>query len=128
MWVNLIAQFGGFWGFFTLLTQAPTYFHLIHGWSVHMTGLLSGIPHLCRIIFAIVFSAFMDSLLKRQKLSRTSVRKLAGGVANIVQGLFVICLAYSGCNAMAAVIFFNLATTVYGAVSSGQLALFIDIR
>lgn len=128
VWVVMIAQWGGIWGFFTLLTQAPTYFHSIHGWGVNMTGLLSGIPHLCRIVFAIALSALMDYLLKRQKLSRTNVRRLAGSIANIAQGIFVIGLAVSGCNTMAAVIFFNLATAMYGAVSCGPLALFIDIR
>lgn len=33
IWMNIIAQWGGIWGFFTILTQAPTYFKFIHGWD-----------------------------------------------------------------------------------------------
>lgn len=93
-----------------------------------MTGLLSGIPHLCRMIFAYIFSIFIDSLLRNEKLSRTNVRKLAGGVANIVHGLFVVGLAYSGCNSTLAVVYLTLATSVHGAVSSAQLPSLIEIR
>jgi hypothetical protein len=60
----------------TMLTQAPTFFRYIHGWGLEMTGILSGIPHLCRFIFALGFSFFGDYLLRSNKLSRTNVRKL----------------------------------------------------
>lgn len=128
IWPNLIAQFGAVWGLFTMMTQAPTYFHAIHGWSVEKIGLLTGISHLTRIIFAMIFSAFMDYLLKSEKMNRTNVRRLASGVATIVHGLFVIALAYSGCNSVAAILLLTMATTMHGAVSSGMFASVIDIR
>lgn len=128
VWVNLIGQFGAVWGLFTTMTQAPTYFHAIHGWSIEKIGFLNGIPHLTRIIFAIIISAFTDHLLKSGKLGRTNVRKLAGGVATIVHGIFIIALAYSGCSSTAAFIFLTLATTTHGAVSAGMFACVIDIR
>lgn len=126
--MNLIAQFGAVWGLFTTMTQAPTYFHAIHGWNIEKIGLLNGIPHLTRIIFALMISAFTDRLLKTEKLSRTNVRKLAGGVSNIVHGLFIIALAYSGCNSTVAFIFLTLATTTHGAVAAGMFASVIEIR
>lgn len=128
VWVNLIAQFGGVWGLFTLMTQAPTYFRVIHGWSIEKIGLLNGITHLTRMIFAMIFSAVMDYLLKTEKLTRTNVRKLASGFATIVHGLFVIALAYSGCNSVAAFVFLSIATTMHGSVSAGMFASVIDIR
>lgn len=128
IYINIIGQFGGIWGLFTMMTQGPTYFRIIHGWNVQMTGLLNGVPHLCRMIFAFFFSTFVDSLLKNKTLSRTNVRKLAGGTSTILTGIFVLGLAYSGCNSIAAIVFLILATSVHGAVSSGQLASLIDIR
>lgn len=75
--MNTIAQWGGIWGLFTLLAQAPTYFRFIHGWGIEMTGVLSGLPHLLRVGFSIVFSRFADYLLKNNKMSRNNVRRLA---------------------------------------------------
>lgn len=77
VWINAIAQWGGIWGLFTLLTQAPTYFRFIHGWGIEMTGILSGLPHLLRVGFSIVFSNFGDYLLSNNKMSRNNVRRLA---------------------------------------------------
>lgn len=77
VWMNGIAQWGGIWGLFTMITQAPTYFRFIHGWGIEMVGILSGLPHLLRIGFSIVFSHYGDYLLTTNKMSRTNVRKLA---------------------------------------------------
>lgn len=76
-WLNIIAQWGGVWGLFTLLAQAPSYFRLVHGWGIEMTGILSGLPHLLRVIFSLIMSTICDHLLTTNKMSRTNVRKLA---------------------------------------------------
>lgn len=34
VWMNVIGQFGGVWGLFTLMTQTPTYFKVIHNWDI----------------------------------------------------------------------------------------------
>lgn len=78
LWVNTIAQWGGIWSLFTLLTQAPTYFRFIHGWGIEMTGLLSGLPHLLRVGFSLIVSTIGDYIITNDKMSRTNVRKLAG--------------------------------------------------
>lgn len=127
VWVISIAQFGGVWGLFTLMTQAPTYFRTIHGWNLGMTGILSGMPHLMRMLFAYVFSLFGDWLLTRELMSRTNVRKLAGTFSMIVSGGFVVGLAYCGSHAGLAITMLILATSVHGAVSTGPLANLVDI-
>lgn len=35
VWVTIAAHWGTAWGFFTLMTQAPTYFNFIHGWNIN---------------------------------------------------------------------------------------------
>lgn len=77
VWINTLAQWGGIWGLFTILTQAPTYFRFIHGWGIEMTGILSGLPHLLRVGFSMIFSYFGDYLLSNNKMSRKNVRRLA---------------------------------------------------
>lgn len=60
-------------------------------------------------------------------MSTTNVRKMATFVCSIVKGLFVIGIAYSGCNSIMAVAFLTIATTLHGAVSTGALASVVDI-
>jgi MFS transporter, ACS family, solute carrier family 17 (sodium-dependent inorganic phosphate cotransporter), member 5 len=76
-WMNIIAQWGGVYGLFTLIAQAPSYFRFVHGWGIEMTGILSGLPHLFRVIFSLFMSTICDHLLATSKMSRTNVRKLA---------------------------------------------------
>ncbi|KAK3911778.1 Vesicular glutamate transporter 2, partial [Frankliniella fusca] len=127
VWMNIVAQWGGLWGLLTLMTQAPSYFRNVHGWGIRMTGLLSGLPQLCRMLFAVVFSTIGDYLLKSNRMSRSNVRKMATAMCNIGQAAFVIGLAFSGCNKIAAIFFLTAATAANGAVSTGALASMVDI-
>ncbi|KAJ8869277.1 hypothetical protein PR048_030849 [Dryococelus australis] len=127
VWMNIIAQWGDTWEMFTLTTQAPTYFKYIHGWDSAMTGLLSGLPHLCRIIIAYFMGVICDWLLQSDLLQRTNVRKIATAVCCIGQGVFTIGLAFSGCNKLVSVACLMLATGMSGAISSGPLASHIDL-
>ncbi|XP_063237104.1 putative inorganic phosphate cotransporter isoform X2 [Bacillus rossius redtenbacheri] len=127
VWMNIVAQWGDTWEMFTLTTQAPTYFKYIHGWDVGMTGLLSGLPHLCRIVVAYFMGVLCDWLLQSDVLPRTAVRKIATAVCCIGQGVFTVGLAFSGCNKLVSVACLMLATGMSGAISSGPLASHIDL-
>ncbi|KAK3927977.1 Vesicular glutamate transporter 2 [Frankliniella fusca] len=127
VWINVAAQWGGIWALFTLLTQAPTYFSNVHHWGAGMSGLLSGVPHLCRTVVATVVSHVGDNLLKKGVISRTTLRKIAAAICNIGMGMFVLGLAWSGCNALSAAICLTIATALHGAVSTGPLASIVDI-
>jgi len=49
------------------------------------------------------------------------------GIGNILQGLFILGLCYSGCDSVVAVIMLFCATIVHGAISSGALTSAVDI-
>lgn len=125
--VIVIAQWGGVWGLFTLMTQAPTYFRNVHGWTVSATGLLSGLPHLMRMACALVCSWLGDWLLSSGRMQRTNVRRLAGAVCLLANGAFMVGLAFAGCNAWLAVALLVAATAMHGAVSTGPLAGLVDL-
>ncbi|XP_031639121.1 sialin-like, partial [Contarinia nasturtii] len=105
----------------------PTYFHTIHGWGVQITGILSGVPHLVRMVFAYFFQFTVIHCCKKNSWGRTNVRKFACFISIILNGVFVIGLAYSGCSSTTAVVFLILATGVYGAVTAGLIAAVIDM-
>lgn len=117
LWINCIAQLGGTFGLFTILTQGPSYFRNIHGWDSTKVGLLAGIPHLFRSIMAITISQLMDYMLKNEILSRNNVRKTGTAICTILNGLFVLGLAFSGCDATLACMCMILATASHGGVS-----------
>lgn len=60
-------------------------------------------------------------------MTRNNARRLAGGVATIVNGVLVLGAAYAGCSPLAALTFLSAANMVHGAISSGPLASLIDM-
>jgi len=48
-------------------------------------------------------------------------------IGNVLQGLFILGLCYSGCDSVVAVIMLFSATAVNGAISSGALSAVVDI-
>lgn len=127
VWVTTAAQWSGAWGFLTLMTQGPSYLNFIHGWNINATGLLSGMPHILRMIFSYLFSSMSDWLLRTNRMSLTNVRKLATFVCTGLQGILILFLGYSGCHPILAVVFMMAGTVVNGAVSASTLANFVDL-
>lgn len=91
------------------------------------TGILSGLPHVLRMIFSYYFSVISDWLIRTKKMTLTNVRKLATFVCTGVQGVFILGLGYSGCHPILAVIFMMAGTAVNGACSASTLANFVDL-
>ncbi|XP_011303492.1 vesicular glutamate transporter 1 isoform X2 [Fopius arisanus] len=127
VWITIIAHWGGVWGFLTFMTQAPSYFNFVHGWNINATGLLSGLPHVLRMIFSYIYSIFSDWLLRTQRMSHKNVRKLANFVTTGGGALFTLGLSFSGCQPILAIIFMMAGTAINGAVSAGTLAVFVDL-
>ncbi|XP_076636872.1 sialin-like isoform X1 [Colletes latitarsis] len=127
VWITITAQWGSGWGFLTLMTQTPSYFNFVHGWNINATGLISGAPHVLRMIFSYYFSMMCDWLLRTKRMSLTNVRKLATFVCTALQGVFILILGYSGCEPILAVIFMMAGTAANGAISASTLPNFVDL-
>ncbi|XP_014220023.1 sialin-like [Copidosoma floridanum] len=126
-WVTIIAHWGGVWGFITFMTQAPSYFNYVQGWNINATGLLSGSPHVARMLFSYTFSMVADWLLRTKRMSLTGVRKFANLVCVGGQGVLTVGLALSGCEPAYATFFMITGTAINGAVSSATIPVFVEL-
>ncbi|KAK0182211.1 hypothetical protein PV327_000372 [Microctonus hyperodae] len=127
VWVCIMAHWGATWGFYTLLAQGPTYFSFIHGWDINMTGIIAGAPHILLMLFSYGFGVLSDWLLEKKKMTLTGIRKLSMFMCTLVQAIFTVGLALSGCHSMLAVFFMITGTVMTGAVSSGSIANLVDL-
>ncbi|XP_076752859.1 sialin-like [Xylocopa sonorina] len=127
IWITIVAQWGVAWGLFTLITQAPTYFNFIHGWNINATGVISGVPHLLRMVFSYYYSIMSDWLIRTNRMNLTNVRKLATFVCTGLQGICILLLGYSGCHPTLAIVFMMAGVTVNGAISASTLAALVDM-
>lgn len=126
-WIVTIGQWGHAWSMNTILTQSPIYLKHIHGMSISMVGILSGLPYILKMIFGYIFAIVCDYSLRTKKLSFENVRKLGIIFCSIIHGVFIVAIGCSGCNIVFVLVFLILAVSMHGAVSAGPLASIIDM-
>ncbi|KAG7163343.1 inorganic phosphate cotransporter-like 1 [Homarus americanus] len=88
VWAAVMGHLGSNWGFYTLLTELPTYLSNIQHFDMKSNGIRSGLPYLCNWLFSIIYSNLMDWLLVTKRLSILAVRKISNIIAMVV-----LCLA-----------------------------------
>ena len=82
-------------------------------------GFLSALPHLCLWWFSMPWGWFADYLIRTEKLSQPSVRKLSNAVGMIGPSLGLLCLAFVRCNNALTIIALCFSCALYGALYSG---------
>lgn len=87
VWLNTIANFSYSISFMLSITYFPMYFKHVHNMDLKSSATVAGLPHFVRLIAAIFFGRFSDSLLRTEKASRTSIRKWATAACTLFSGL-----------------------------------------
>ncbi|XP_073844725.1 major Facilitator Superfamily Transporter 12 isoform X2 [Musca autumnalis] len=92
---GLIAAHCGFtWGFYTLLTEIPTYMANVLHFNVKTNALLSALPYFVMWILCLVVSPIADTLINRNITSVTASRKIFNSIGQWVPMVCLIALGY----------------------------------
>lgn len=75
-WAVIVAHCGQNWGFFTLMTEMPTYMSKVLNVKLQKNGVLSSLPYLSMYLLSFVFGAMSDLITTRKWTSVTNNRKL----------------------------------------------------
>ncbi|OQV14443.1 Sialin [Hypsibius exemplaris] len=127
VWALCVANFGHNWGFYTLLTNIPTYLSKILHFSLETNGFFSALPYLVSAIIMIVSGFAADSLRERRILSTTSVRRVFQFVGQLLPSVCLVMLGYIGCNLYVAVTLLTLAVGLDGITAAGYQVNHVDI-
>ncbi|XP_034951933.1 uncharacterized protein [Chelonus insularis] len=114
-------------GFFTILTQLPTYMKYILNYEIKENGLLCSLLFIGQYFFGLLSAIIADYLHRKRICSVTTIRKVFNTIASIIPGLCMIILAKFGCDRVIAVTVFTIASTTNGAVTAGFLGNSLDI-
>ena len=82
------------WGFWTLLTEMPTFMKEVLEMDIKKNALLSSLPYLVMWMLSFVFSPLSDFLINRQYLSRVASRKLFNTIGLWVPMVALLGLAF----------------------------------
>ncbi|KDR11545.1 Putative inorganic phosphate cotransporter [Zootermopsis nevadensis] len=128
LWAVVIAHCGQNWGFWTLLTEMPSYMNSILKFDLQSNGLLSALPYLVMWLMSFVFSWVSDFLNTRHIISLGTSRKVFNSIGHWIPGLALIGLTLSNTtDSTAAVALLTLAVGVNSAVYVGFQLNHIDL-
>ncbi|XP_076636566.1 major facilitator superfamily transporter 9 [Colletes latitarsis] len=94
VWAIIAAHFSENWGFYTMLTQLPTFMNDVLDFKLDKTGYLSALPYLAMTL-VVQFSGHLADYLRTKKiLTTTQVRKLFNCGAFVFQTIFMTCAGF----------------------------------
>ncbi|XP_047486618.1 sialin-like [Penaeus chinensis] len=127
VWGIIAIHFGQNWGFYTLLTELPTYLKNIQHFDMKSNGIISSLPYLSMWIFSMIFSSLMDKLLASGKVATITVRRMAMiiGVYSPTVGLIAMC--FVDCDALLAIVVLCISVGLNGAVYAGYMCSHQDL-
>ncbi|RVE43974.1 hypothetical protein evm_011377 [Chilo suppressalis] len=89
-WAVIVAHCGQNWGFFTLMTEMPSYMSKVLGFELKRNGILSSLPYLAMYLLSFPMGSMTDRILKKDWLSVTNTRKLFNSIAHSSQPTNII--------------------------------------
>ncbi|RNA37043.1 Vesicular glutamate transporter 1 [Brachionus plicatilis] len=91
VWAIVIAHFAENWGFYTMLTEMPTFLSDVLNFQIDEAGVLSALPYLI-MAKVLYFSGCVSDKLVDQKLDYTQVRKIFCCAGFVLQALFMFAM------------------------------------
>lgn len=92
----IVAHSAHNWGFWTLLTEIPSYMKNILGMDIKSNALLSALPYFAMLLLSFAFSSIAGVLGKRHVLSLSTSRKLFNSIGQWCPMIALISLSYVG--------------------------------
>ncbi|XP_031833740.1 putative inorganic phosphate cotransporter isoform X2 [Nomia melanderi] len=92
MWALIIVHCGQNWGYWTLITEMPSYMKGVLKYDIAQNGVMSALPYLTMWILSFPMSWLSDYALQKG-VARGIVRKVCNSVAHWGPAIALICLA-----------------------------------
>ncbi|CAH2048176.1 unnamed protein product, partial [Iphiclides podalirius] len=127
-WAAVVGHCGQNWGFFTLMTEMPTYMAKVLNVNLKQNGVLSSLPYLAMYSLSFPVGALTDFLVRRKLLSVTNTRKLTNTIGFWGPALALIGLSYTPeGNMVAAVVMLTVTGAINAGHYTGYLLILVDL-
>lgn len=125
-WAIGVTTFGRIWVHYTFIMGGPNYMKNILNVDIQTNGLLSGLPFLCSYVSSVIFCWIADSMVKREAMSLTNIRKMFTVLSQIFPGLLALIIGFCTDYYTILIIWF-VAVTLITASYAGPMANIVDI-
>jgi len=126
VWALVITHVAQNYGFYTLLTELPTYMSTVLHFNIRENSLISALPYLLMLITGLVATRIADWVLSLGT-DRTVVRKVFNSCAIYLPAVLLVLAGYSGCNSTLTIALLCLAVGINGCHYAGYMCVHLDM-
>jgi len=126
VWALVLTHMSQNYGFYTILTELPTYMAAVLHFNIKSNALVSALPYTLMFIMSIVSTQAADYILARG-YDRTAVRKVFNSLAIYLPAVFIVLAGYSGCDYLLTIALLCLAVGSNGCHYAGFMCVHIDM-
>ncbi|GBP33841.1 Putative inorganic phosphate cotransporter [Eumeta japonica] len=124
----IIAHCGQNWGFWTLVTEIPSYMSNVLGVDIKSNGVLSALPYIAIYLMSYPLGFLSDYILKKKWLSLTATRKLSNSIGHWGPAVMLIGLAHVPSNNLVlAVVLLTCSIGINAGHYTGYLLVHVDM-
>ncbi|XP_048479695.1 vesicular glutamate transporter 1 [Plutella xylostella] len=116
-----VLHYGNMWGLYFIMTVGPKFVSSVLGFELSAAGVISALPYLARMLFAVMFGFVGDCILGRKMMTNTAIRKFFCTFSHILPGVLLVLLVYSGCSTALSVALITLSMGFNGAATLTNL-------
>ncbi|KAG8179636.1 hypothetical protein JTE90_007366 [Oedothorax gibbosus] len=127
VWALVVTHFGQNWGFYTFLTELPTYLSSILHFDIKSDGFLSALPYLLQAVVGWLTSFAADWVRRKQYATVSTIRKVSNSIGFFGPAVCLCGVAWAGCSPGPSVLFLTLAMGFNGATYSGYMVTHVDM-
>ncbi|CAH2981081.1 unnamed protein product [Chilo suppressalis] len=124
----VLVHCGQNWGFWTLLTEIPSYMELVLKVNIKSNGVLSALPYLMMFILSFVFSIILEHCHNKQLFSLSTSRKISNSIGFYGAAAALIGIVYAPSHSLtASVALLAIAVGVNAGHITGLVLVHIDM-
>lgn len=127
LWALVCAQIGHDWGFYTLVTDLPSYFKDVLRFKISEMGIWSSVPYIAMWIVSIFSGYICDWLVKNQYMSITNSRKFFTTIASMGPATLLMAAAYAGCDKTLSIAYLTIGMGFMGTFYCGMKVNALDL-
>ncbi|CAG9863086.1 unnamed protein product [Phyllotreta striolata] len=127
LWALIAAQVGHDWGFFTMVTDLPTYMSDVLKFNIKENGIWTSIPYAVMWLVSMGSGWLCDWLVCAGYMRVTFARKFFTTVASVGPAVFIMAASYSGCDKYVTVSMFTIAMGLMGPFYCGMKVNALDL-
>ncbi|CAG7834263.1 unnamed protein product [Allacma fusca] len=127
VWAIIVANTADAWGFYTFLTELPTYMKTVLHFNIKTNSWLSALPYLISWGFSNMLTQVADHLISSKRFTIVTVRKACETIGHLGSAITLVAASYAGVSKSLTVSLLIIGIAINGATYGGYGVNHVDI-